>query len=39
MDESQKEKENVYLKKAEGMLNEMCMDYWLARTQETMERL
>jgi tetratricopeptide (TPR) repeat protein len=27
------------LKKAEGMFREMGMDYWLARRQETIERL
>jgi hypothetical protein len=27
------------LKKAKGMFREMGMDYWLARSQETIERL
>ena len=35
----QKEKALENLKKAEGMFQEMGMDYWLTRTQEVMRRL
>jgi tetratricopeptide (TPR) repeat protein len=38
-DTDQQNKAMKNLKKAEGMFREMGMDYWLARTQETIERL
>ena len=38
-DKGQMEKSLENLKKAEGMFNEMGMDYWLARTREILGRL
>ncbi len=38
-DRGQREKTLANLKKAEGMFQEMGMDYWLARTQEVLGRL
>jgi tetratricopeptide (TPR) repeat protein len=38
-DTGKKEKALKNLKKAEGMFQEMGMDYWLARTKEVMRRL
>jgi tetratricopeptide (TPR) repeat protein len=38
-DMGQKEKTLETLKKAEGMFQEMGMDYWLRRTQEVLERV
>jgi tetratricopeptide (TPR) repeat protein len=38
-DMGQKEKAMEILKKAEGMMQEMGMDYWLRRTQEVLERV
>jgi len=38
-DTSQREKAIETLKKAEGMFQEMGMDYWLRRTQDVLERL
>jgi tetratricopeptide (TPR) repeat protein len=38
-DNGQKEKALEALKKAEGMMQEMGMDYWLRRTQEVLERV
>jgi len=38
-DTGKREKALENLKKAEGMFQEMGMDYWLARTQEVMRRL
>jgi class 3 adenylate cyclase/tetratricopeptide (TPR) repeat protein len=38
-DSGQKEKALENLKKAEQMFREMGMDYWLAKTQEVLERL
>jgi len=38
-DNGQKEKALENLKKAEGMMQEMGMGYWLRRTQEVLERL
>jgi len=35
----QKRKALEALKKAEGMMQEMGMDYWLRRTQEVLERV
>ena len=39
LDAGQREKAAKSLKKADGMFQEMGMDYWLARTKEAMERL
>ena len=38
-DGGQKEKAVDKLKKAEGMYQEMGMDYWLVKTQEVLDRL
>ncbi len=38
-DNGQKDKAFENLKKAEGMMQEMGMDYWLRRTQEVLERV
>jgi len=38
-DTGQKEAATENLKKAEGMMQEMGMDYWLRRTQEVLERV
>jgi tetratricopeptide (TPR) repeat protein len=38
-DNGQKDKALETLKKAEGMMQEMGMDYWLRRTQEVLERV
>ena len=38
-DTGQREKALENLKKAEGMMQEMGMDYWLRRTQEVLERV
>jgi len=38
-DTDQKEKALEHLKKAEGMMQEMGMEYWLRRTQEVLERV
>jgi tetratricopeptide (TPR) repeat protein len=38
-DTGQTEKALANLKKAEGMMQEMGMDYWLRRTQEVLERV
>jgi hypothetical protein len=38
-DTGQKEKALEHLKKAEERFQEMGMDYWLAKTQEVLERL
>jgi tetratricopeptide (TPR) repeat protein len=38
-DTGQTEKAVETLKKAEGMMQEMGMDYWLRRTQEILERV
>jgi class 3 adenylate cyclase/tetratricopeptide (TPR) repeat protein len=38
-DKGQKDKALESLKKAEGMMQEMGMDYWLRRTQEVLERV
>jgi len=38
-DTGQNEKALETLKKAEGMMQEMGMDYWLRRTQEVLDRL
>jgi len=38
-DMGQKKKALETLKKAEGMMQEMGMDYWLRRTQEVLERI
>jgi len=38
-DTRQTEKALEYLKKAEGMFQEMGIDYWLCRTQEVLERV
>ena len=37
--EDQKEKAMENLKKAEAEFKEMGMDYWLAKTQEVLDRL
>jgi len=34
-----REKAFITLRKAEGMMQEMGMDYWLRRTQEVLERV
>jgi tetratricopeptide (TPR) repeat protein len=39
LDAGQREKATKNLKKADGMFQEMGMDYWLTRTKEVMERL
>jgi len=39
IDTGQGEKALETLKKAEGMFQEMGMDYWLRRTQEVLERV
>ena len=38
-DTGQREKALEALKKAEGMMQEMGMDYWLRRAQEVLERV
>jgi cytochrome c-type biogenesis protein CcmH/NrfG len=38
-DAARREKALESLKKAEGMFQEMKMDYWLAKTQEVLGRL
>ncbi|NIS62907.1 MAG: hypothetical protein GTO13_20075 [Proteobacteria bacterium] len=38
-DRGQREKAQENLKKAEGMFQDMNMDYWLAKTQEVLGRL
>ncbi len=38
-DRGQRENALENLKKAEGMFQEMGMDYWLAQTQEVLGRL
>jgi tetratricopeptide (TPR) repeat protein len=38
-DAGQKDKAIKNLKKSEGMFKEMGMDYWLAKTQEVLNRL
>jgi hypothetical protein len=35
----QREKALEYLKKVQGMFQEMGMDYWLRRTQEVLARV
>jgi len=39
VDTGQREKALETLKKAEGMMQEMGMDYWQRRTQEVLERV
>ena len=39
LDAGQREKAAENLKKADGMFQEMGMEYWLARTKEAMQRL
>lgn len=39
LDRGEKERAMENLKEAEGMFREMGMDYWLARTEEVLERL